>query len=78
MEGDKVLVDDIWFGSKAQQTGIDFGWELLWAQVEAERMAKQWFYLPAFLFMWFIWFLQRSRLKATETSNLIAPSKVVM
>ncbi|MBW1637355.1 MAG: TRAP transporter permease [Deltaproteobacteria bacterium] len=63
MEGDKMLVEDIWFGSQAQQTGIDFGWELLWAQVEAERMAKQWFYMPAFIFLWFIWFMQRMRRK---------------
>ncbi len=63
MEGEKMLIDDISFGSKAQQTGIDFGWELLWAQVEAERMAKQWFYLPAFCFLWLIWFIQRMRLK---------------
>lgn len=78
MEGDKMLVDDIWFGSKAQQTGIDFGWELLWAQVEAERMAKQWFYLPAFIIMWFIWFLQRLRLKVTGTSTEITLDKVVI
>ncbi len=61
MENGTMLVDDIWFGSKAQQTGVDYGWELQWAQIETERIAKQWFYLPAFFFMLLIWTLQRHR-----------------
>lgn len=66
MDNGEMLVDDIWFGSKAQQTGIDFGWELEWAQVEKQRIAKQWFYLPAFVLMLIIWFSQRSRLRSSE------------
>ncbi|PIE72757.1 MAG: C4-dicarboxylate ABC transporter [Deltaproteobacteria bacterium] len=61
MEGRQMIVDDISFGSKAQQAGVDFGWQLLWAQVEAKRIAKQWFYLPAFFFFLIIWQIQRHR-----------------
>ncbi len=61
MEGAAMVVDDIGFGSKAQQAGIDFGWELEWAEMETERIAKQWFYLPAFLFLLIIWQIQRNR-----------------
>ncbi len=63
MEDGAMVVDDVWFGSKAQQTGIDFGWELQWAQIETERMAKQWFYLPAFFLLLLIWAMQRHRRK---------------
>ncbi len=69
-ENDKVLIDDIWFGSKAQQTGIDYGWELLWAEVEVERNAKQWFYLPAFGLLFMIWYLQRNRRMADSSLEL--------
>ncbi len=68
MEGDQMVVDDIAFGSKAQQAGIDFGWEMEWAQVESERIAKQWFYLPAFLFLLILWQIQRHRKKRETVS----------
>ncbi len=61
MENEKMLVDDIRFGSKAQQAGIDFGWELQWAQIETERATKQWFLIPPFILFLFIWLMQRSR-----------------
>ncbi len=65
MENGAMIVHDIMFGSKAQQIGIDYGWELQWAQIEKERIAKQWFYFPAFLFLLFIWALQRRRVTKT-------------
>jgi hypothetical protein len=65
-ENGKFLVEDIMFGSKAQRTGVDFGWEVLWAKVETDRMAKQWFYLPALCLLWVIWLLQRNRLRRKE------------
>ncbi len=68
MEGETLLVDDIKYGSPAQQTGVDFGWEVLWTQVEAERMAKQWFYLPAFAIFGAICWSQRRRLKIEPSS----------
>ena len=68
MEDDKLLVDDIKYGSPAQQTGIEFGWEVLWTQVEAKRMAKQWFYLPAFAIFGAICWSQRRRRKIEPDS----------
>ncbi len=69
MENGTMIVDDVWFGSKAQQTGVDYGWELQWAQIETERIAKQWFYLPAFISMLLIWTLQRYRRKKDVTDK---------
>jgi hypothetical protein len=65
-EENKVVVDSISFGKPAEQAGIDFDWQLTSIEVQNDRMPKQVFYLPAFLLLGLIVFLQRRRLGALK------------
>jgi len=60
-ENGKLLVDQVGFDSPAQKAGLDFDWEILNVQVEADRLPKQLFYLPAIILLAGIVFLQRRR-----------------
>ena len=64
-EGDVVIVDNVLYGSPAQEAGIDFDWRILSLRGEAERPAKQWVYLPALLLLAVVALLQRRRARST-------------
>ncbi|MEM7226027.1 MAG: TRAP transporter permease [Pseudomonadota bacterium] len=57
----QVIVDDVRVNSPAQQWGMDFDWIVLELQLPAERMAKQWFYLPAIALLALVVILQLGR-----------------
>ncbi len=61
-EGEKMVTDMVMFGSPAQLAGLDFDWEIRSLQVEAERPAKQWMFIPALLLLGFIAMTQRKRI----------------
>ena len=61
LEDEEVIVDNVLFGSPAQEAGIDFDWKILNLRVEAERPAKQWIYIPALLLLAMVALLQRRR-----------------
>ena len=61
VEGDKTFVDNVVFGSSAERQKIDFDFEVASIEVETDRPAKQWFYLPALLALGLIIMLQRGR-----------------
>lgn len=56
-----IFVDDIRFGSAAEKAGIDFDWQLTAIKTPNARMAKEIFYLPAFLVLALVVILQRRR-----------------
>ena len=60
-EKKRVFVDMVAFDSLAQKAGIDFDWEILSLQIPTDRPAKQWVYLPAFLLLAMLIFVQRKR-----------------
>ncbi|GIT08566.1 MAG: hypothetical protein CM1200mP30_21960 [Pseudomonadota bacterium] len=60
-EKKRVFVDMVAFDSLAQKAGIDFDWEILSLQIPTDRPAKQWVYLPAFLLLALLIFVQRKR-----------------
>ncbi len=60
-EDGRILIDQISFGSPAEQAQLDFDWEITAIVVPAERMPKQLFYIPAFILLALIIFLQRRR-----------------
>jgi TRAP transporter 4TM/12TM fusion protein len=66
-EDAKVLVDNIIFGSEAEKAGVDFDWEIVDIQAEAEQPPKYLFYIPALLLLAVIVLLQRRR-KAAAVS----------
>lgn len=45
---DGVYVDDVAFNSPAQKWGVDFDWAVLELKMPNTRMAKEWFYIPAY------------------------------
>ncbi len=66
-EDGKVFADNVMFGSAAQNVGIDFDWEILQLEVEADRPPKQLMFIPALLLLGLIAWSQRRRVKANAT-----------
>ncbi len=64
-EDGKAFVDNVVFGSTAERQKIDFDYEVASVQVETDRPAKQWFYLPALIALGLIIMLQRGRREKT-------------
>jgi len=61
-EGDKMLVDNIVFGSAAEKQKIDFDWEIVDIQEKnLDRPDKRWFYIPAILLLIAVWKIQSAR-----------------
>ncbi len=48
---DQVLVELVGFGSPAQDAGLDFDWQILGIEQEADRPDKQWMVIPALLLL---------------------------
>ncbi|MCG8616395.1 MAG: TRAP transporter permease [Desulfobacterales bacterium] len=60
-EADKVLVDNVVFGSNAEKMGIDFDQEILEVKMPAERLPKQLMFIPALGLMALVFVLQKRR-----------------
>ena len=63
IEGEKVLADNVMFGSDAQKAGLDFDWEIVDIQIEAERPAKQLMFIPALALLALVATMQKRRRK---------------
>ncbi len=61
IEEGKVLADNVVFGSDAQAVGLDFDWEIVNLQIEADRPPKQLMFIPAFILLGLIAWLQNRR-----------------
>ncbi|MYJ87188.1 MAG: DUF3394 domain-containing protein, partial [Rhodobacteraceae bacterium] len=62
----RVFVDMLNFGQYAQEKGIDFDWEVLYIETEAERIPKETFYIPAVLLLALITWLQLRRRRLVQ------------
>ena len=60
-EDGKVLVDNIVFGTAAEKAGVDFDWEIVNVQAEADQPPKQLFFIPGLALFAFIVMLQLRR-----------------
>ena len=60
-EDGEFYVDNLNFGGPAEQLKIDFDWHVAGLEVEADRMPKEVFYLPALLLLGLVAFLQFRR-----------------
>lgn len=58
---DQVVVELVGFGSPAQDAGLDFDWQILGIQQEADRPDKQWMVIPALLLLAVLAMLQLRR-----------------
>jgi len=65
-EDGRLFIDDLAFGGAAEQLGLDFDWELVSLDVKADRPRKEWFYIPAFILLGFIYLLQMRRKSREE------------
>lgn len=59
--GDRVQIMNVDFGSPAERATLDFGFDITEVLVPADRPAKEWMFVPAFLLLALIWWHQRSR-----------------
>ncbi|WP_413693436.1 TRAP transporter permease [Psychromonas sp. KJ10-2] len=60
-EDGQYFIDDVSFGGAAEQLGIDFDWEVVELDVATERPPKELFYIPAFLLVAVVIWLQVGR-----------------
>ncbi|MEX2454881.1 MAG: DUF3394 domain-containing protein [Rhodospirillaceae bacterium] len=60
-EDGKALVDNVVFSSPAARADIDLDWEIETVLLPEDRMPKEVFFLPAFLILAGVWWLQRRR-----------------
>ena len=61
IEDDRVLVDNLVFGSPAERAGLDFDWEIKGIHMATERPPKQLMFLPALALLGLVVALQRRR-----------------
>jgi hypothetical protein len=69
IEGDKVIADNVVFGSPAQDVGIDFDWEIVHLQVDADIPPKHLMFLPALALLGLVAWIQRRRRRTTPETQ---------
>ena len=60
-DGDKVIIDNIEFGSVAQKQKLDIDFEILGVHVDSGAPMKEWMFIPAVALFGLLIFLQRRR-----------------
>ena len=60
-DGDALMVAAVKFGSQAEKLGIEQSFRITAIEVPADRPAKEWLFLPAFVLLGLVVWLQRSR-----------------
>lgn len=62
--GDQVQLASVRFGSNAQKSGWEAGWDVLELKVpNPDRPSELWFFVPAFIIILLIWLAQGRRMK---------------
>jgi hypothetical protein len=65
--GGQVQIGQVKFGSRAQKSGFEQGWEVQHVLVPTDRPNVHWFYLPALLLAALVWVAQGRRLHGAGT-----------
>ena len=60
-ESGKLFVDNVQYGSVAQESGLDFDWEIVEIVTEADRPSKFWMFIPALLLLGMVAVSQKRR-----------------
>ena len=60
-EDGKVIVDMVAFASVAEKAKLDFDQEIVNIQMVADRLNKEFMFIPALLLLGLVWFVQRRR-----------------
>jgi len=70
-EDGKVLIDNLVFGSPAEQLGLDFDWEIRALQLKSDRPSKLWMIIPSLVLFGLVLFSQRTR-RTRQTASAAA------
>ena len=76
--GGKLQIASVRFGSTAQKSGFEQGWEIESLTVPSDQTNPQWFFIPALLLIGLIWWNQGRRMPASgppASGNDGRPSK---
>jgi TRAP transporter 4TM/12TM fusion protein len=63
-EDGRLYIDNIVWGGVAEQMQLDFDWEITGFDIENERPAKEWIFIPAFLLV--LWIIRRQKKRLSE------------
>ncbi|WP_417660749.1 TRAP transporter permease [Pseudomonas sp.] len=61
VDGDKVLIDNVTFGSPAAEAGLEFDQQILLVRAPTERWQKEYMWIPGLLLFALVVWLQRRR-----------------
>ncbi|MDO5603949.1 MAG: TRAP transporter permease [Paracoccus sp. (in: a-proteobacteria)] len=61
-DGERMVIDDVAFGSPAQAAGLDWDQEIDLVRAPVAVPSKYWMYIPAFALLGFVIWLQRRRM----------------
>jgi hypothetical protein len=61
--GDKMQIGAVKFGSRAQKSGFEQGWDVVTVHVPSGRPTPHWFYLPALVLIGVVWVTQGLRMR---------------
>ncbi len=64
---DKIVIDNVDYNSPAQKAGLDWDQVILKVRAPADQPFKELMYIPAFLLLGLIYFLQRRRRRAVDS-----------
>jgi hypothetical protein len=67
-DGNKVLIDDVGFDSKAKKAGLDWDQEILFVLRPNDQPSKYWMYIPALLLLGGVVLLQRRRAQSPDAA----------
>jgi hypothetical protein len=70
---DKLFVSGVRPKSNAETAGVGIGWEILKAELQAERIGKYWLYLPPLALFCLIFFIQTQRKNRDSVHSLRKP-----
>jgi TRAP transporter 4TM/12TM fusion protein len=65
----KVYVDNLKYGGDLQQKGVDFDWEAIVVEEEADRIPKEVFYIPALALLLLVIWLQLGRVRRADLAT---------
>jgi hypothetical protein len=71
-DGDRMIIDDVAFGSAAAEAGLDWDQEVLRVLRPVDVPSKYWMFLPALLVLALVVMLQRARASVTPARKLAA------
>ena len=67
--GEDVQIAAVRFGSQAEKLGLEQGFTIKTIELPSgERPAKEWMYIPAFLLLGLVWFMQKRRARRQTTA----------